>query len=52
MGSGASKEINPATVQFVKDTIAQNRIVIFSKRTCPYCKMAKDVRKNIEKEIQ
>ncbi|KAI9454897.1 putative GRX1-glutaredoxin, partial [Lactarius psammicola] len=28
---------------FVNQTIAQNRVVIFSKSYCPYCKRAKDL---------
>ena len=28
--------------EFVKDSISQSRVVIFTK-TCPYCTMAKDV---------
>ncbi|TRY96942.1 hypothetical protein DNTS_014287 [Danionella cerebrum] len=29
--------------QFVKDVVSSNCVVIFSKTTCPYCKMAKNV---------
>ncbi|KAJ8277941.1 hypothetical protein GJAV_G00081930 [Gymnothorax javanicus] len=29
--------------QFVQDVITHNCVVIFSKTTCPYCKMAKNV---------
>ncbi|XP_072244753.1 glutaredoxin 2 isoform X1 [Leuresthes tenuis] len=32
-----------ACVQFVQDMVSQNCVVIFSKTTCPYCKMAKKV---------
>ncbi|KAH8998784.1 putative GRX1-glutaredoxin [Lactarius hatsudake] len=31
------------TKEFVNQTIAQNRVVIFSKSYCPYCKRAKDL---------
>ncbi|KAH9082268.1 thioredoxin-like protein [Lactarius deliciosus] len=31
------------TKDFVNQTIAQNRVVIFSKSYCPYCKRAKDL---------
>lgn len=31
------------TQQFVKDLIASDVVVIFSKSYCPYCKMAKEV---------
>ncbi|XP_061593291.1 glutaredoxin 2 isoform X2 [Cololabis saira] len=30
-------------VRFVQDVVSQNCVVIFSKTTCPYCKMAKNV---------
>lgn len=30
--------------QFVRDTIAKNKVAIFSKTYCPYCTMAKEVR--------
>ncbi|XP_056270880.1 glutaredoxin 2 isoform X1 [Pseudoliparis swirei] len=30
-------------VQYVKEMVSQNCVVIFSKTTCPYCKMAKNV---------
>ncbi|XP_036378593.1 glutaredoxin 2 isoform X1 [Megalops cyprinoides] len=29
--------------QFVQDVVSHNCVVIFSKTTCPYCKMAKNV---------
>ncbi|XP_076880703.1 glutaredoxin 2 [Brachyhypopomus gauderio] len=32
-----------ACTQFVQDVVAHNCVVIFSKTTCPYCKMAKNV---------
>lgn len=28
--------------QFVRDTISNNKVVIFSKSYCPYCSMAKE----------
>jgi transposase-like protein len=31
--------------QFVEDNIAKQLVVIFSKSYCPYCTMAKEVRK-------
>ncbi|XP_017572305.1 glutaredoxin 2 isoform X1 [Pygocentrus nattereri] len=31
------------SAQFVQDVVAHNCVVIFSKTTCPYCKMAKNV---------
>ncbi|KAE8294634.1 Glutaredoxin-2, mitochondrial Precursor [Larimichthys crocea] len=36
-GSGTS------CVQYVQEVVSQNCVVIFSKTTCPYCKMAKNV---------
>ncbi|XP_029988845.1 glutaredoxin 2 isoform X1 [Sphaeramia orbicularis] len=30
-------------VQYVQELVSQNCVVIFSKTTCPYCKMAKNV---------
>lgn len=39
---------NPAKVamasEFVKAAIAKDKVVIFSKSYCPYCKTAKEVR--------
>ncbi|XP_036970864.1 glutaredoxin 2 isoform X1 [Acanthopagrus latus] len=32
-----------ACVQYVQEMVAQNCVVIFSKTTCPYCRMAKNV---------
>ncbi|XP_044054425.1 glutaredoxin 2 isoform X1 [Siniperca chuatsi] len=32
-----------ACVQYVREVVSQNCVVIFSKTTCPYCKMAKNV---------
>ncbi|CAH2984132.1 unnamed protein product [Chilo suppressalis] len=49
MGSGGSKIIstakmgNPEVQQFIKAAITQDKVVIFSKSYCPYCKLAKDV---------
>lgn len=37
--------------QFVRDTIAKNKVAIFSKTTCPYCTMAKEV-KTTSEELQ
>ena len=31
--------------QFVDDAIKNNKVTLFSKTYCPYCKMAKDVLK-------
>ncbi|XP_029906072.1 glutaredoxin 2 isoform X2 [Myripristis murdjan] len=32
-----------ACAQYVQDVVSHNCVVIFSKTTCPYCKMAKNV---------
>ncbi|XP_005050589.1 PREDICTED: glutaredoxin 2 isoform X3 [Ficedula albicollis] len=34
---------NDAAVNQIQDIISHNPVVIFSKTTCPYCKMAKDL---------
>uniref|UniRef100_A0A672KEV8 Glutaredoxin-2, mitochondrial n=2 Tax=Sinocyclocheilus grahami TaxID=75366 RepID=A0A672KEV8_SINGR len=36
-----------ACTQFVQEVVSSNCVVIFSKTTCPYCKMAKNVFKEI-----
>uniref|UniRef100_A0A0K8SAU0 Glutaredoxin-2, mitochondrial n=1 Tax=Lygus hesperus TaxID=30085 RepID=A0A0K8SAU0_LYGHE len=41
--SSTPVDMNGPTAQFVKDSIAQDTVVIFSKSYCPYCKMAKEV---------
>ncbi|XP_044004783.1 glutaredoxin-C3-like isoform X2 [Aphidius gifuensis] len=33
----------PAAREFVESAIAADTVVIFSKSSCPYCKMAKEV---------
>jgi len=48
MGSISSRRISSPTqvmaaTQFVKDAIAHDPIVIFSKSDCGYCQMAKEV---------
>lgn len=35
--------VSTAARSFVKDSIYQQKVVIFSKSTCPYCTMAKEV---------
>lgn len=37
--------------KFVNDTIASDKVVIFSKSHCPYCTMAKEVRKTMTKTM-
>lgn len=45
MGSvlSGTKIINPMAQKFVQESIANQRVVIFSKSYCPYCTMAKEV---------
>lgn len=48
MGALFSSSRGAATTmatKFVNDTIASDKVVIFSKSHCPYCTMAKEVRK-------
>lgn len=49
MGSLSSRTLSPSQVmaatQFVKDAIAHDQIVIFSKSSCGFCQMAKEVSK-------
>ncbi|XP_016907094.1 uncharacterized protein LOC107994614 [Apis cerana] len=48
----AVKEENamPTTKEEVNQLIASHSIVIFSKTSCPFCKMAKQVFHNLQKE--
>lgn len=41
--SSAEEAIMPATKDEIDQLIGSHTIVIFSKTTCPYCKMAKQV---------
>lgn len=47
MGSLSSRTLSPTRImsatQFVKDAIAHDPIVIFSKSDCGYCQMAREV---------
>lgn len=36
-------DMSGVSAQFVRETIAKNKVVIFSKSYCPYCTMAKEV---------
>lgn len=53
MGSFSSRsslvvvDMSGPVAEFVKKTIAGSKVVIFSKTYCPYCDMAKEVRKII-----
>ncbi|XP_026873929.2 glutaredoxin 2 [Electrophorus electricus] len=41
--SNAGRLSSTGYAQFVQDVVSHNCVVIFSKTTCPYCKMAKNV---------
>lgn len=42
--SCATKMASAADIQqFIKDAIAKDKVVIFSKTYCPHCKIAKEV---------
>ena len=41
--SSAEEVVMPATKDEVDQLIGSHTIVIFSKTTCPYCRMAKQV---------
>uniref|UniRef100_A0A8D0LA50 Glutaredoxin 2 n=1 Tax=Sphenodon punctatus TaxID=8508 RepID=A0A8D0LA50_SPHPU len=46
MGNSTSTSVdlsNAATVNQIQETIADNCVVIFSKSTCSYCRMAKQL---------
>lgn len=36
-------DMSGPSAQFVREAIASNKVVIFSKSYCPYCTMAKEV---------
>ncbi|CAG4942432.1 unnamed protein product [Parnassius apollo] len=38
--------------QFIKDAIAKDKVVVFSKSYCPYCTMAKNVFEKVKQPIQ
>ncbi|KAF8514279.1 thioredoxin-like protein [Gautieria morchelliformis] len=54
MGSSSSKRFTSSTHMAVKDivedTIANNKVVVFSKSWCPYCKAAKATLRRFVKE--
>ncbi|NXF75025.1 GLRX2 protein, partial [Sclerurus mexicanus] len=46
MGNSQSTSVglsNDAAANQIKNVISENCVVIFSKTTCPYCKMAKEI---------
>ncbi|XP_063700842.1 uncharacterized protein LOC134831089 [Culicoides brevitarsis] len=54
MGIGSSRaaaDMSGPVAEFVKKTIASDKIVIFSKSYCPYCKTAKEQFKKLNKSF-
>ncbi|XP_037083482.1 glutaredoxin-1-like [Pollicipes pollicipes] len=43
MGSGESTMVAPEVKQAVDKLIKSNKVMMFSKSSCPYCRMAKQV---------
>ncbi|KAM8822289.1 glutaredoxin 2 isoform 2-T2 [Synchiropus picturatus] len=41
--SAGARSGSPPCAQYVEDLVSQHCVVIFSKTTCPYCRMAKRV---------
>ncbi|KAM3965761.1 uncharacterized protein ACR2FA_000087 [Aphomia sociella] len=60
MGSSLSSKIfsatkmtsSPEVQQFIKTAITQDKVVVFSKSYCPYCKLAKDVFQKVKQPIK
>ncbi|KAL0821798.1 hypothetical protein ABMA28_005210 [Loxostege sticticalis] len=59
MGTQSSKIISSTKMassgdlqQFIKTAISQDKVVVFSKSYCPYCKMAKDVFSKVKQPIK
>ncbi|XP_011700079.1 PREDICTED: glutaredoxin-C4-like isoform X2 [Wasmannia auropunctata] len=49
VSSATKRTIMPSTRDLVSDFIAKDSVVIFSKTSCPYCKMAKKVFDSLKK---
>ncbi|KAG6443264.1 glutaredoxin-C4 [Manduca sexta] len=43
---------SPEIQLFIKDAISKDKVVVFSKSYCPYCKMAKDVFSKVKQPIK
>ncbi|XP_063056167.1 glutaredoxin 2 isoform X2 [Engraulis encrasicolus] len=43
LSSTTPSGLGASSTDFVQDVVSQNCVVIFSKTSCPYCKMAKNV---------
>ncbi|XP_072944986.1 uncharacterized protein [Epargyreus clarus] len=51
--SRASVMANSTDIQqFIKDAVSQEKVVVFSKSYCPYCKLAKDVFNKVKQPIK
>ncbi|XP_049871963.1 uncharacterized protein LOC126373599 [Pectinophora gossypiella] len=51
--SSAAKMAGSTEVkQFIKDAVSKEKVVVFSKSYCPYCKLAKDVFTKVKQPIQ
>ncbi|CAH2043714.1 unnamed protein product, partial [Iphiclides podalirius] len=59
MGSTTTKVFRNTTMansaeikQFIKDAIAQDKVVVFSKSYCPYCTLAKNVFEKVKQPFK
>ncbi|KAL8601884.1 hypothetical protein ACOMHN_020619 [Nucella lapillus] len=43
---------NSKEAQYVKDTVAANPVVVFSKSTCPFCRTAKSILGELGAEVK
>ncbi|GAB0092048.1 Glutaredoxin [Sergentomyia squamirostris] len=44
-------DMSSASAQFVREIIGRDKVVIFSKTYCPYCKMAKEQFKKLNQAV-
>lgn len=42
-GTMSTVDMNGKEAQFIKSTVTENPVVVFSKTTCPYCNTAKSI---------
>ncbi|XP_068617825.1 uncharacterized protein [Battus philenor] len=49
---GATMVNSTEIKQFIKDAIAQDKVVVFSKSYCPYCTLAKNVFEKVKQPIK
>ncbi|XP_041982343.1 glutaredoxin-C4-like [Aricia agestis] len=43
---------NPEIQNFIKNAVSQDKVVVFSKTYCPYCKLAKDIFQKINQPMK